>query len=273
MSCPLGVVRIHLADVDKTVACLVLDPQSKRHRPRNYLEMLEGRVASLEGGNRHPRSPSHSTPSPSLLSGVGVDNNDNNDNNSTQSNSYTPENGDSTSDLSSRVGMLDFQTVQMEPQYLGSSSAFAFSRIINFSLRRDLPVQPSLASLNDRLGVSLSSPSPCLLPEREVALALSNAYFLHIHPQYPFLHEPTFRGWEATLYDPSQDSPEMGFQSSSSSSLFFLNMVSFCFSVFSLSRIVTDDGWAQMQVYAVAALLQSNTQSLAEVGASAISSC
>ncbi|KAH7131604.1 fungal-specific transcription factor domain-containing protein [Dactylonectria estremocensis] len=210
-------------------SCIVQDPQTKRHRPRNYLEMLEGRVASLEG--RDPKTPSNSTPSPFAAAAS-------NDSNA-QSNPYdTPERGgDGASDLSSRVGMLDFRTAQMEPQYLGSSSAFAFSRIINFSLRRDLPVEPSLASLNDKFGSS-PSPSPCLLPDYHVAVRLSNAYFKHIHPQYPFLHEPTFREWEAILYDSARDFTDIGFHTSP---LFFLNMV-----------------------YAVAALLQSNTQSLAE---------
>ncbi|KAJ3549266.1 hypothetical protein NM208_g585 [Fusarium decemcellulare] len=196
--------------------------QTKKSRPRNYLEVLEGRVASLEG--RDPGVSSQPTPAAES-------------NNSTPSNSnpYTPEGRDGASDLSSRVGVLDFRSTQTEPQYLGSSSSFAFSRVINLSLTRDLPVVPTLTGLNNRRG---SSPSPCLLPEYDVAVTLSNAYFKHIHPQYPFLHEPTFRAWEAMLYDSSQDFTEVGF---SSSPLFFLNMV-----------------------YAVAALLLPNTQSLAE---------
>ncbi|WAO95717.1 Fungal-trans domain-containing protein [Fusarium falciforme] len=208
------------------IACLIQDPKSKKTRPRNYLEVLEGRVASLEG--RDDRSSSGTTQSP--LGPVGGCSNG-----STPSTQLTPDNGEGTSDLSSRVGMLDFRTTQMEPQYLGSSSAFAFSRIINFSLSRDLPSEPTLASLNNR---HASPPSPCLLPDYEVALTLSNAYFKHIHPQYPFLHEPTFRAWEARHYGSSHDVSEIGF---SSSPLFFLNMV-----------------------YAVASLLLPNTQSLAE---------
>ncbi|KAF4982756.1 hypothetical protein FDECE_17443 [Fusarium decemcellulare] len=205
--------------------CLVLDAQTKKSRPRNYLEVLEGRVASLK--NRDSGASSQPTPA--------AESNDN----STPSNSnpYTPEGRDGASDLSSRVGVLDFRSTQTEPQYLGSSSSFAFSRVINLSLTRDLPVVPTLTGLNNRRD---SSPSPCLLPEYDVAVTLSNAYFKHIHPQYPFLHEPTFRAWEAMLYDSSQDFTEVGF---SSSPLFFLNMV-----------------------YAVAALLLPNTQSLAEVG-------
>ncbi|KAJ9414044.1 hypothetical protein FOXG_11931 [Fusarium oxysporum f. sp. lycopersici 4287] len=202
-----------------SITCLVLDQQSKKSRPRNYLEMLEGRVAGLQ-------SHDHATPPQSTSAAASNDE-------STSSIPYTPEGRDGTSDLSSRVGMLDFRTTQTEPQYLGSSSSFAFSRIINLSLSSNLPTAPTLAHLSDRR----SSPSPCLLPDYDVAVKLSDAYFKHIHPQYPFLHEPTFRTWEAMLYDSSQDFTETGF---SFTPLFFLNMV-----------------------YAVAALLLPNTQSLA----------
>ncbi|KAG7003745.1 Positive regulator of purine utilization [Fusarium oxysporum f. sp. conglutinans] len=202
-----------------SITCLVLDPQSKKSRPRNYLEMLEGRVAGLQS-HYHATSPQSTSAAAS-------------NDESTSSIPYTPEGRDGTSDLSSRVGMLDFRTTQTEPQYLGSSSSFAFSRIINLSLSSNLPTAPTLAHLSDRR----SSPSPCLLPDYDVAVQLSDAYFKHIHPQYPFLHEPTFRTWEAMLYDSSQDFTETGF---SFTPLFFLNMV-----------------------YAVAALLLPNTQSLA----------
>ncbi|KAI8395688.1 hypothetical protein FOFC_21218 [Fusarium oxysporum] len=181
--------------------------------------MLEGRVAGLQS-HYHATSPQSTSAAAS-------------NDESTSSIPYTPEGRDGTSDLSSRVGMLDFRTTQTEPQYLGSSSSFAFSRIINLSLSSNLPTAPTLAHLSDRR----SSPSPCLLPDYDVAVQLSDAYFKHIHPQYPFLHEPTFRTWEAMLYDSSQDFTETGF---SFTPLFFLNMV-----------------------YAVAALLLPNTQSLA----------
>jgi hypothetical protein len=62
-----------------------------------------------------------------------------------------------------------------------------------------------------------------MLPEYDVAVALSDAYFKYIHPQYPFLHEPTFRAWETTLYYPPQD---LTSDSLTSAALFFLNMVS-----------------------------------------------
>ncbi|KAF5247595.1 hypothetical protein FANTH_6346 [Fusarium anthophilum] len=171
------------------ITCLVLDPQSKKSRPRNYLEMLEGRVAGLQS-NDHI-TPPQSTP-------AAASNGE-----STSSIPCTPDERDGTSDLSSRVGMLDFRTTQIEPQYLGSSSSFAFSRIINLSLSSNLPTAPTLANLSDRR----SSPSPCLLPDYDVAVKLSGAYF---------------KTWETMLYDSSLDFTETGF---SFTPLFFLNMV------------------------------------------------
>ncbi|GES57132.1 related to purine utilization positive regulator [Aspergillus terreus] len=207
-------------------SCLVQDPQTKRHRPRNHVEWLEERVASLEG--RDQRDTSDSSQTPRSVASC-------NDPDSAQSNACTHGRADRANDLASRVGMLDFRTTQMEPQYLGSSSAFAFSHIINRSLSRDLPIEQGSGALGNR---RQSSPSPCMLPEYDVAVALSDSYFKYIHPQYPFLHEPTFRAWETTLYYPPQDFTA---DSLPSASLFFLNMV-----------------------YAVAALLQSKTQSSAE---------
>ncbi|KAF5529624.1 purine utilization positive regulator [Fusarium mexicanum] len=171
------------------ITCLVLDPQSKNSRPRNYLEMLEGRVAGLQS-NDHI-TPPQSTP-------AAASNGE-----STSSIPCTPDERDGTSDLSSRVGMLDFRTTQIEPQYLGSSSSFAFSRIINLSLTSNLPTAPALAHLSDRR----SSPSPCLLPDYDVPVKLSGAYF---------------KTWETMLYDSSLDFTETGF---SFTPLFFLNMV------------------------------------------------
>lgn len=167
--------------------------------------MLEGRVAGLQSNNHI--TPPQSTP-------AAASNGE-----STSSIPCTPEGRDGASDLSSRVGMLDFRTSQTEPQYLGSSSSFAFSRIISLSLSSNLPTAPGLTQLSDRR----SSPSPCLLPDYDVAVKLSDAYFKHIHPQYPFLHEPTFRTWEAMLYDTSPDFTETGLPFTP---LFFLNMVS-----------------------------------------------
>jgi hypothetical protein len=108
----------------------------------------------------------------------------------------------------------------MEPQYLGSSSAFAFSRIISLSLNRNLPSVPT-GVFGDREGLT-PSPTPCSLPDYDIATSLSSSYFKEIHPQYPFLHEPSFRALEAKVYDAPSDFIDTDLYGPA---LFFMNMV------------------------------------------------
>lgn len=213
------------------------DPTTKRHRPRNYLETLEQRVALLESllrryrpdlANDHlirsdhlqqeyqsgPVAPAYPPDHPHRAQ-------------SSISMEHEIGNGDKGEDgideLASKAGLLSLNAAGAEPYYLGSSSTFAFSRLINSSLRRVVPedhktskafVQPE--NEQDFL------PAPCLLPDYAIAVKLSDAYFQNIHTQYPFLHEPTFRFWESALLsgltgiEPILSNPV---------ALFFLNMV------------------------------------------------
>ncbi|CAK7234280.1 hypothetical protein SEUCBS140593_008889 [Sporothrix eucalyptigena] len=184
--------------------CLVEDPITKRHQPRNYLDMLEARIAYLEGqlynksgqsekpaGNvvvhnqPRPADPftTCTTATPSVLS--------------FPSPSETPrpdKSDDDVDSLAATVGMLGLGAAGMEPRYLGSSSAFAFSRAISSSLLlRDTSPAASSQGMD---GINDTGLMPCALPSYEDGLVLSNAYFENIHIQYPFLHEPTFRMWE-----------------------------------------------------------------------------
>jgi hypothetical protein len=185
----------------------VEDPATKRHQPRNYLETLEARIALLEDQLR-PISPD--------ISGS----------------SKSRDEDDGASHLSSKVGMLGLRMDGVEPHYLGSSSAFAFSRLIHSSLRQVISGNhPDLFGVNE----DTPKPSPCPLPDYEFGITLSNAYFQNIHPQYPFLHEPTFRVWEAKLLGPSESIDPLSFDPIP---LFFLNMVSFVVG-FCLKTVIT----------------------------------
>lgn len=127
-------------------------------------------------------------------------------------------------ELSSKVGLLSLNAAGAEPYYLGSSSTFAFSRLINSSLRQVVLRDPDTDTQPGKKGDDVASlPTPCLLPDYDTAVKLSNAYFQNIHTQYPFLHEPTFRTWEAAIICGS-----VGFETliSNPMPLFFLNMVS-----------------------------------------------
>lgn len=215
-------------------ACLVEDPATKRHRPRDYLETLEQRVAFLEGvlkqyrpdlANDHlfqndalqlelQSSPSTSTrPIEDQSRGP-----------STLPRTEEDDEPAGLDELASKVGLLSLNAAGAEPHYLGSSSTFAFSRLINSSLRQVVLTNSSDASAFGRNESDLPViPTPCLLPDHDVAVKLSDAYFQNIHTQYPFLHEPTFRAWEATIASGAD-----GFETfiSNPGPMFFLNMVS-----------------------------------------------
>lgn len=124
------------------------------------------------------------------------------------------------SESSSIIGTLSLNAAGAEPRYLGSSSAFAFARFVEPTLRQ---VASSVSrGISNEDGHERPTPEPCLLPDHHTAVRLSNAYFQNIHPQYPFLHEPTFRIWEAALEDPFVSADILNFKPVP---LYFLNMV------------------------------------------------
>uniref|UniRef100_A0A8H7KA26 Xylanolytic transcriptional activator regulatory domain-containing protein n=1 Tax=Bionectria ochroleuca TaxID=29856 RepID=A0A8H7KA26_BIOOC len=169
----------------RILVCLVEDPATKRQQPRNYLETLEDRVRFLEGKLRESDLEG-STASPS-----------------NEPSTFYPRSSSEQhelSDLSSMIGTLSLSAAGAEPHYLGSSSVFAFARFVEPSLRQVVSSIPP-----DKASEGSNQPSmlnPCPLPEYQTAVRLSNAYFQNIHPQYPFLHEPTFRIWESALKSP-----------------------------------------------------------------------
>lgn len=151
--------------------------------------------------------------------------------------SYSPEPGMAThaaqapkdggsSELSSKVGLLSVNAPNAEPHYFGTSSALALSRIVNSALKRVQWTSPTSSKAH-----STSRPydpvlaTPCPLPSADGREWLSRMYFEQVHPQYPFLHEPTFRDWEASLL---RCADAGGLTVASPVSSFFVNMVSRC---------------------------------------------
>lgn len=193
-------------------ACLFEDPETKKRRPRNYLETLEARVAFLEdkGQSSVAEASPTSLPTPEVQQ------------ESSRHSTFISNEGDRATDLSLQTGLLDVRSAQPEPQYLGSSSTFSFSHILNSSLSRHLPERPKPAP--SLLSRGRPSPSVPFLLDNDLAITLSNAYFGNIQSQYPFLHEPTFRLWEKKLTTQSQDGANAPLDSVP---LFFVNMVGF----------------------------------------------
>ncbi|KAJ5157920.1 uncharacterized protein N7482_009020 [Penicillium canariense] len=207
--------------------CLVEDRTTKRHLPRNYLQTLEDRVALLESILQQlPQGVASAPLTPCDFHGAEneVDNFPgphfiNNDYGNKSSIPRAKQQEDEVGDLASKVGLLALNAPGAEAHYLGSSSAFAFSRLINTSLRQ-VDRRDHINALS-RNKAPESIVSPCPLPDYDTAVMLSNAYFHNVHPQYPFLHEATFRDWEASLRRPEA----LEAINTSFVPLFFLNIV------------------------------------------------
>lgn len=184
------------------------DPFTKRRQPRNYLESLEERVLQLEG----------LLAAESTMSG-GPKVNASPSQHATQQAKKSEDNNKS---LASNAGLLTLNATGAEPHYLGSSSAFAFSQVVAASLNQSTSREASRAA-DTASTTEMEAPLPRLLPEYDIGVKLSNAYFQNIHPQYPFLHEPTFRFWERQVLLPGEAANLPGFDPAP---LYFINMVS-----------------------------------------------
>ncbi|KAJ5164842.1 transcriptional regulator family: Fungal Specific TF [Penicillium coprophilum] len=109
--------------------------------------------------------------------------------------------------LSSEVALLCLNAAGGEPHYFGPSSAVSFSRIISATM--GLKSEQSLSSprhLEDleEIPSDIRPDRTPRLPPPSVSANLSRAYFDNIHPQYPFLHRPTFCEWEQNVREASQ---------------------------------------------------------------------
>lgn len=107
--------------------------------------------------------------------------------------------------LSNEVALLCLGAAGREPQYFGPSSAVPFSRIVSTTIglpRREggTGSQPSVVGETEgraSAALAMEFPSP------EKMARLSEAYFSSIHPQYPFLHRPTFHLMEKECLEAS----------------------------------------------------------------------
>lgn len=216
------------------VVCLVEDPATKRQQPRNYLETLEQRVEELENKLQQARSKSHEDSSLFSQAGFqeggysqsvfGADWSSSSDYMGSADTTKVKTDTEDMNDIATKVGLLSV-AAGAEPHYLGSSSAITLCRIINSALVQALPKKGrpnSARHSND----SHSASSPFMFPNSESCVRLSDAYFDQIHTQYPFLHEPTFRSWEASFL-PSEMSNMSDLGSFSSFALYMVGLQSF----------------------------------------------
>ncbi|CAG9951451.1 unnamed protein product [Clonostachys rosea f. rosea IK726] len=112
--------------------CLVEDPATGLHRPRDYMQSLKSRVAYLESllqqvrpdvaVDHYPYAPSDNPPPPATTT-AGQHH---------RAGSQEPE--QEVDGLSSDVALLCLSAAGREPHYFGPSSALSFSRIVTSGL-------------------------------------------------------------------------------------------------------------------------------------------
>ncbi|OJJ50349.1 hypothetical protein ASPZODRAFT_58113 [Penicilliopsis zonata CBS 506.65] len=206
--------------------CIIEDPATKRHQPRNYLRSLEERVAMLEGLLRDVRpdvilDPQQTSHQESASSDSGLDLLRDLEPTSSPLHAGT----EASDDLSSKIGLLCLNAAGQSSHYLGASSGFSFSRVVSSSLRQIRSQGPgfTMGGARDTMLFEVPLPDPAPLPSRQFGKVLSNAYFDNIQPQaiqYPIFHRPTFEAWEEEVMDARDNAVVTSYVAS-----FFVNMV------------------------------------------------
>ncbi|KAH7123034.1 fungal-specific transcription factor domain-containing protein [Dactylonectria macrodidyma] len=176
--------------------CLVEDPATGLYRPRDYMQSLEARVAYLEGLLQKTR--------PDVALDHLVESEQERQATEAQpSTSAAPDEAhveadDPADQLSADVALLCLSAAGKEPHYFGPSSAVSFSRIVSAAMKLPRKVGGSQNSVLMAENAAFSSARlfPISFPSPALGSTLSQAYFNNLHPQYPFLHRPTFEFWE-----------------------------------------------------------------------------
>lgn len=125
----------------------------------------------------------------------------------------------------SNLDLLCLRAAGGEPLYFGASSDLSLTKLFSATLRGVQAQGPGLTmgGISNATILSRPPPVPKQLPERSTLLMLTNAYFDQVHPQFPFLHRPTYLEWEEAVLSAKErgDVPN-------SAHLFFVYVVSNC---------------------------------------------
>jgi hypothetical protein len=94
--------------------------------------------------------------------------------------------------------MLCLRSAGAEPHYFGASSAYSFTKMFSATLRAKRAQGPgiSMSGVADTAVQCRPTATPAPLPGRAFTSMLTSAYFEQVHPQFPFLHRPTYLEWE-----------------------------------------------------------------------------
>ncbi|KAL2441458.1 hypothetical protein ABEF95_014955 [Exophiala dermatitidis] len=198
--------------------CVSQDPATKRRHPRGYLEsleqhnsLLENHVAFLERKIREMQPDTDID----LLQNTANDQNVDvrQDTCSTHESSHSTVSpgdagvaevaevrNDSNDSLHnfSNLELLCLQSAGAEPHYFGASSAYSFTKMFSASLRAVRAQGPgmTMSGIADKSVQARPRATPAPLPGGAYTSMLTSAYFEQVHPQFPFLHRPTYLEWE-----------------------------------------------------------------------------
>lgn len=174
--------------------CLVEDPATGLHRPRNYMQTLEARIKYLETQLQRLHSEHFIGNGPAMYSDE-IDP----DFASKPSTSQGANHESSMDHLSSEVALLCLNAAGQEPRYFGPSSAVSFSHIAS----QTMGLRKALNASHIRRHPGVLQPQKQSLrtsftnwPSADHGERLTAAYYHNIHPQYPFLHQPTLLRWQ-----------------------------------------------------------------------------
>ncbi|KAF2871916.1 fungal-specific transcription factor domain-containing protein, partial [Massariosphaeria phaeospora] len=101
-------------------------------------------------------------------------------------------------DDAANMELLCLRSVGADPHYFGASSTYSFKKVFSASLRAIRTQAPGLSmSGYADSGIQFRPKSnPVPLPGRSFTTMLTSAYFDQVHPQFPFIHQPTYLQWE-----------------------------------------------------------------------------
>lgn len=123
-----------------------------------------------------------------------------------EANNNRNNNNDQTVDDVSSLELLFLRSAGAEPHFFGASSAYSFTKMFSASLRAVRKQGPGLtmSGIMDKTCQARPLPTPAPLPNRAIVTMLTTAYFEQIHPQFPFLHRPTYQNWEEEVLAASE---------------------------------------------------------------------
>ncbi|EXJ82089.1 hypothetical protein A1O1_08158 [Capronia coronata CBS 617.96] len=230
--CDSVTVRLQHAEI---VFAQIEDPSTKRRHPRGYIEFLEQHNSSLENhvaflertirdsrpdvdldllqngsatwnGNVRQEDGNAVVAAASEVSGdyaLQTSPSQGTASNASPSEAVTT---DQATDDSSSLELLCLRSAGAEPHFFGASSGYSFTKMFSASLRSVREQAPglTLSGIVEKTCVKRTTPTPAPLPNRPIVNMLTTAYFEQVHPQFPFLHRPTYEKWEEEVLAASE---------------------------------------------------------------------